>query len=277
MSILTRSNALIAAAFLIIAVNALTLSLVAYNRSGAPDCILHLSHRELTVPYNGYYSKENSGMTLSLHWRVETGKPGDAGMGSYYFGGGGSPAWLDKDKLAALGFDVSQPAAKQLPREVLLVLEIAGPAYQHAIELAQEYAAQQETLATANPAAKDLQARAKSARERLTDEKTKNSRLFVIDAGLDHEALRARYAHREHFAIVRGQVRPQWYPGEKSQLIGGYISSLSITGINVPQEFRPFLEPPLLQGKEGGYAVDVAFGKRLEPWISDVSKAPAGE
>lgn len=275
MNFLSRKNILFAAAMLILAVNGLTLSMVAYNRSGVPDCTLRLTQRELPVPYNYFHSKENSGITLLLRWRVETSKPEDVGMGSYY--DDGSPPWLGKDKLAALGFDVSQPATKQLPREVLLVLEIDGPAYQHAVEQAQQFAAQQEALAVANPGAKELQERAKLARERLANEKTKNSRLFVVDAGLDHEALRARYAHRSHFAIVRGQVRAQWPTRDKSQQIRGRISGLSVTEINVPQNFRDVLEPLLQQGKDGAYAIDVAFGKRLEPWVSGVAKTPAGE
>jgi len=276
MSIFSRKNALIAAAILILFVNALTLSLVAYNRSGAPDSTLHLTQRELPTTYNYFRSKENSGITLSLRWRVETTRSENFGS-AYYFDGGGSPPWLDKDKLASLGFDVSKSSVKQLPREVLLVLEINGPAYLHAVEQAQQFAAQQEALAAANPDAKDLQSRAKAAVERLSNEKNKNSRLFVIDAGLDHAALRARYAHREHFAIVRGRIRPQWLGREKAEQISGYIDSLSISEINVPQDFRPILEPLLQQGKEGAYAVDVAFGKRLEPWVAGVAKTPAGD
>lgn len=273
----TRRHTLFAGLALIIVVNAIVLSGVALNRSGEPESRVQLSERELQLPYGRWNSKENSGVELSLRWRVHAGNDAPDtyyGYGSY----GGTASWLDEPKMQALGFELSQDRQTarvkdrhSRTKEVLLVLEIDGAAYQQSLEHARRKADAEEKLKADNPGNKEFDNRAKHAREYAESEAKENSRLFVVDAGLDQEALRSRYPDKTHYLIVRGQVRPQILTQQEGQnrqdRLSGYISSLSISQINVPVEFQHALKYDAQTSKPVPFEASLAYGQRLEPWI----------
>lgn len=280
-----RTRSLLAGLALILATNAAALMGVAYNRSGKPESMLMLTQRELALPYSSEFGHENSGLALRLRWRV-SGQVGDP------------PAWLDQAKLAALGFDVSKPVAtpegrryyaKLLPRQVILVLELDGPAYQAALEHARQHLAQAEASLETNARDQEFKQRAQDAKAQFDQEEHQDSRLFVIDAGLDVAALRARYADRTRYALVRGRIQPWVIQKEGRAELSGYVDGLSVSEVNVPLTYRPIFEPSrresaprtlqALLGKAQDnrytrsprYEVSVAFGKRLEPWMTGAS------
>jgi hypothetical protein len=268
---------------LIALTNAVVLAGVAYNRGGAPESTLKLTERELD-PSRAGGGRENSGMALRVRWRVLAEERMRDGYSYYYGGYQGSPAWLDKAKMAALGFDVSLPDTehetprsfkRELSRDALLVLEFDGPAYQ-------------ESLRGVEAAAEKLKSKntpesLKLAGEIIPLERDANSRLFVVDAGLEVEALRSKYPDRSRYAIVHGQVSPGGRYGSGEGRHGGYVSGLDVGLLNVPLELRGAfpggvrvvgLDAPS-RGK--GHEADVAFGKRLEPWLVGAArKAVAG-
>lgn len=269
----SRRHILISGIVLILAANAIVLAGVASNRSGEPESTVQLSERELRLPYAGGTRTENSGVVLNLVWRapVET-----AAQDPYsgYESSGGNPDWLDKAKLAALGFDVAQdqkPAAGnfkwQRTKEVLLVLELDGVAYRQALQRARQKASDEEKLNETNPGSKEFTQRSKAAKDWLAREENENSRLFVIDAGLDAVSLRVKYPDRARYLIVRGQVRPQIVTHDKMNRLSGHVAGLSIGQINVPVEFQPALQHTAQNNARARFAVTVAFGQRLEPWI----------
>ena len=274
----SRRRTLIAGVSLILAVNAIVLAGVAYNRSGAPESTVQLSERELQAPYGRWKNKENSGVALNLRWRVHSGT--DAPDTYYeYASYGGTAAWLDKAKLAALGMDVSQEQSRTTRRfkqprmkEVLLVLELDGPAYRQSLERARKKADDEEKLNEANPGNKEFAQRTKAAKERLVREELENSRLFVIDAGFDVEALRVQYPDQAHYLIVRGQIRPQHVTRNRQEYLMGSISAISISQINVPVEFQPVLMQTGPTNKPACFKATVAYGKRSEPWIVALSE-----
>lgn len=261
---------------LIVVTNAVALIGVAYNRSEA-ESTLHLTQRELAHPYPYPWrgARENSGIALRLEWRVldeETAEQRYFAM--LYPSAGGAPSWLDKAKLEALGFAASrlETIRKQgdrhraeLSKEVLLVLELDGPAYQASLERVKRY--------VESPAAKGKREDTE-LKKILEAEQGENSRLFVVDAGLDLAALRAKYPDHARYAIVRGQVQPQLRSETRAPKLLGYISEISIHEINAPFEFRKVFEfvPQTMgaidQSKSPPYEVTVNFGKRLEPWIT---------
>jgi hypothetical protein len=246
---------------------------VALNRSGEPESFIQLSERELQLPYGRWNSKENSGVELNLHWRVNAGH--DTRDSYYvYAPSGGTAAWLDETKMAALGFDLTQD--RNTPRwknrqnrtkEVLLVLELDGAAYRQSLERARKKADDDEKLRAANPGNKEFENRAKRAREYAESEDRENSRLFAIDAGLDAKVLRAKYPDKTHYLIARGQLRPQIVTRDKQDRLSGYISALSISRINVPVEFQHALKHDERKNKTEPFEASVAYGQRLEPWI----------
>ena len=278
----SRRRTLMAGIGLIVVVNAMALAGVAYNRSGAPMSLVQLSERELHFPnvYAGRVNRtENSGVALNLQWRVpaEENGPDYEGYGSY----GGSPSWLNQAKLTALGFEglsakklehgERSGLKKQQTKEVLLVLELDGAAARKALEFAREKAAKEEKLNDANPGNTEFALRSKAAKERLERETQENSRLFAVDAGLDVAELRTQYPDRTHYLIVRGQVRPQFVSHEKVEQLRGVISALSIDQINVPVEFQPILLRATPNNVRVKFSATVAFGQRLEPWITALS------
>ncbi len=284
----SRAHTLIAGAGLVVLTNAVALIGVAYNRSGAPDSVLALTQRELQMPYKWWRDRENSGIAFRLLWRVHKEDIGDEiDAGAWYAGIGGAPAWLTKAKLTELGFDVSQPEdsdrgrrhyEKQLPKEVLLVLELDGPAYTEARERAKHHADREAALRAANPDNKEFERRSKEAQGRLDREERQYSRLFAVDAGLDAGALRSKYPDRAHYAIARGQVRPVVTGSGRSLKLSGYVSELSIDEINVPLELRNVFEHALPDAATGArnaarFDATVAFGKRLEPWITAAARS----
>src|SRR5512147_2934441 len=103
MSKWTRTHTLVAGAILILATNAVALLGIVYNRGDA-ESTLTLTQRELHLPYNWGFEKENSGIALTLQWRTlaEEREVND-GAPMNFTAFGREPNWLDKAKLTALG------------------------------------------------------------------------------------------------------------------------------------------------------------------------------
>ena len=255
--------------------NAVALGGAAYNRSGEVQSTLNVTERELRPPYTWRGQKENSGMTLRLRWRVLPGADHNMGRNRIRGDFGGTPAWLDAQKMASLGFNVTlstesrdangiSPFQRQLPRDALIVLEMAGPAYEAALDRAANEAKELE--------AKNERGEGKRLAEEMLDrEAHRSSRLFAVDAGLDPAALRSKFPDRAKYAIVRGQVRPAqlW----ESKAPAGIVSELSAAEVNVPLAMRTAFEGVAPDGysapTEGNkhFEAKLAFGQRLEPWL----------
>lgn len=275
----TRRHTLIAGLALIALTNAIALGGAAYNRTGDPDSSLKLSERELRPPYVWRSQMENSGLALRLQWRVA---PGDAhDLSAYYYSGEGRmPDWLDAKKMISLGFNMEWSAKdanegrntryrRQLPREVLIVLEMDGPVYRTMLERAAKAAIEVET--------KNVGGNGKKNAAELMDRETrKSSRLFAVDAGLDRAALRSRYSDRTKYAIVHGTVHPAWNFETKGA--AGSIGDLGSPEINVPLRMRSSFEGVMPDSyavpdaTEKGFEATLAFGRRLEPWLMSVTK-----
>ncbi|OGS80575.1 MAG: hypothetical protein A2061_00865 [Gallionellales bacterium GWA2_59_43] len=268
------TRTLVVGVTLIVLTNAVVLLGATYNRSGDPESQLRLTQRELQHS-QWRAEKDNSGITLELNWRI---LPAQLDRYDRYSAGRWEmPAWLDKVKLEQLGFDVAKLASERgygrrddiQPREVLLVLELNGPAYLQAVQRARIYADQAKALLAANSRSERDKESAKDAAENYRDEQLKNSRLFVIDAGVDLQKLRATYPDRTRYVIVHGLVRPTSVQKEGGTKIGGQITELHAERINVPYLYREVFI------NSAAFEVTVAFGQRLEPWIVAASRAMA--
>ena len=270
---------LVVGAALIVAVNALALGGVAWNRSGAPDSMLTLTQRELRLPYRWGMEQERSGLSLRLEWRVPV-SPDDREYELRQGAFGGTPAWLDADKLRALGFDLrSDDRGRLSSREVVLVLELAGPAYTAALERAAQQVERVEKRAEReSPDDKQGAQALQAARENLQRERDTFSRLFAIDAGLDAAALRARYPDRSRYLIVGGRIRPHVTPGDNGVVASGWIESLPVGSISVPERLRGGLDgAEHMTGRDDGrrFEADIVWGRRLEPWVTALRVLPA--
>ena len=282
----SRRRTLIAGAAVIVLTNAVALLGVAYNRSGEPDSVLQLTQRELHPAYHGWGVHDNSGMALRLDWRLITNERANINDVTFeYSGYGGAPSWLDQAKLHELGFDVSRLEdterghrfyARQLPQPTLLVLEYDGAAYQRSLQLVREHAEREEALQAGNPGKKEFEERARHAWALLQREDQSNSRLFVIDAGRDAIALRAKYPDRTRYAIVWGRLRLSVSFDKPEPKVSAYVSELEPSEINIPKAERGAFQEKMgisTPYSTGSYDVTLAFGKRLEPWTVRASRA----
>jgi hypothetical protein len=283
----TRSRWIVhASALVLVLTNAGVLIGVAYNRTGIPESRLDLTERELGLQRNWMWQNgENSGLTLRLQFRTEplrsqpSANPADE---PWLSSGGGAVPWLDRSKLATLGFDVSTPVMsnnsdshyrRMLGRDVLLVLELEGPAHQHMLQAAREAVTRLEAVAAAGPDDSRVRENLRFARSALQREEQTSSRLFVVDAGLDRDALEREYRNRAGYAIVRGQVVPVLVGQGSDAHLYGMLTAVRCDNINVPLQFRHAIPAPQqrtfpasLLGLPAFHAV-VVFGRRLEPWI----------
>src|SRR5262249_6906323 len=170
---------------------------------------------------------DSNGGQMRLEWRVVD--IDSARQGSRYYWAPRAPEWLDERKMAALGFDTTLPNneigsgpsfRRLLGRDVLLVLELDGPACQEMLR--RTTAVAEKLMQSAKPD------EVKQASEMLAAEKNSNSRLFVVDAGLDATELRSKYADRTRYAIVRGRVEPS-----DRSVRSGSVEAVSVEEINV--------------------------------------------
>lgn len=264
---------------LIAATNAVALIGVAYNRSGEPESVLALSQREVGKVSEWDFSRENSGLELSLRWRM----PGSNYSGFNYgddVGEEEAPPWIDRARLAALGFDLPDMSdadkrrrhiERQSSRDALVVLELDGPSYLREVERMQRRAKEAQERAVAVPSDAELKRRAEGTKNQLARMEREETRLYVVDAGPDLAALRTKYPDKTRYAIVHAEIRPMIYERKGKVRLSAYVQ-LANEDIMVPLEYRDAWE----RGRGAGAKplpaeVKVAFGKRLEPWIVAVS------
>jgi hypothetical protein len=263
---------------LIVGVNAVVLAGAAWNRSGEPDALLWLSERELALPWRSADRRDNSGLALDLRWRVATADSSEAPTHMYH---GHAVDWLDADALRALGFDIPQSGVideklrrRWLPRMAWLVLEIGGDAHARAVAGAQAQHDEAVARQVALPDDRESRDRLQQALTRLQQERDEHSRLFVIDGGPDPDRLRARYADRDRYLILRGRVVPVAVSeASTARTLRGRIEAIDITRVHVPARFHAVF-PGHFDSDAAGHAaarheVALATGKRREPWITE--------
>ena len=272
----TRTPALASGVGLILLVNAVALGGVAWNRSGEPDSVLSLSQREL-LRNNDWY-KENSGLSLRLHWRTPS-RDDEARQHNR----GWQPA-LDSQKMAELGFampeqvddDSARRFGRQQSRAALLVLELNGPLLEREVQLTRKRLDEARQAADAAPQNARLADERDFIRRELDSEEKTDTRLLLKDVGLDLQTLRTRYPDRQRYLIVHGQVRPVSNYYQHIWTLGGTASSIGTDSLNVPYQWRERLDQITAQphraadGRAQPFVAEVAFGQRLEPWIQRI-------
>lgn len=283
-------KALLAGIGLIIVTNAVVLAGVSYNRSGEPEATITLSERELSLPYRYLGKDENSGIHLRLTHRSR-----DNGYYSRDYKLAKSLGWFNKEKLAELGFDVSQPTTDDegkrhyqtlSEKEVILVFEYNGKVYQDVLETAQkqvdELRAEQLVFPNFETKDKKTNYKLKRAEDNLLREKTSASRLFVVDAGQDRDVLRKKYTDRTKYLLMKGLVKARLKDDRSSGLrLVGYIKSLSNKTVHVPLQHHEVLEAAVAegarrtQGEPPRFEATISVGQRLEPWLVGITRLEA--
>lgn len=273
---------IVASVCLLLLTNIVVLAGVAYNRSGDPLLTIELTERELPIVVSASSKDENSGTTLSLTWHVLSSDKDPEYLSTTY----GSTAWLDDEKLTELGFDMkkfkSEPdryrhRTSHLATEAVLVLEYQGDAYLKALAFVKEKEEQLRLMVAEYPEDVTLANDLNNYVKQLTRLKVTQSRLYVVDAGLDVQALIDKYAGNNNYLLARGEIRLGWNEDD----VSGRISQLYIRQVHVPLPLSEQLvtfangEAYTAYNKDPvppRYKVQLNIGKRLEPWIESVTQ-----
>lgn len=267
---------------LLLLTNIVVLSGVAINRYSEAEGRIVLSEREFSLPYTSH--KEDSGLSLRLTWRVAD--EDDESDSSLYWR---APAWFDAAKVAELGLTTGLSVAEgslklrkePLPREVFIVLELAGEPYLRTLAQAERALAKEKRSQETIPA--DLsaneenvrKARLKTALDRVEDERVRSSRLFAVDAGLGAKSLRQKYTDASRYIIAKGLAVAGPYEGHGKKEIRGRIKMLLIEEIHVPLEYRAVyaaIQEAKRKAKSdqprSAAIIELVYGSRFEPWIA---------
>jgi len=246
-----RRILVLTAVAVVLAANAWSLVATWRNRNSPSGGTLELTEREVRLAHVPW---ESTAMLLELHWDARTDSPR----------GRRRPAWLDATKLTELGFDCTVPVGSPNAEEhysslpsvpVFLVLEYEGDAWRRASKVFEP-----------------------------------ETRLFVVDAGLDGRRLRGRYADTKRHVITRGVVRLSYQKRSTADgtlyatpRLEGWIESVLPSEIFVPQPYSRSLEefrqrgPPTRDAPKGKprFAVTVSWGSNYEPWVHGVRRLTA--
>lgn len=242
------------AAALVILANLAAWRVAELNRRGEAEAVLVLTERELRLPAR---QAEDTALALSLVVDPPSSRSDEAPR---------EAGWFDRAKLEAIGFDCSRPMTAEHaeyyrtrpPRATYAALEYEGALWRRQIERAPRNGAGRA-----------------APRDPFLD-----SHLVPIDVDNDPAVLRARHPDRRAVAIVEATVALRYvsHAGQPPFLMGR-VASVLPPEINVPREWRGALEglqpddqpgvwPP--PQHEPRFRVTVSWGRRLEPWISNV-------
>jgi hypothetical protein len=196
-----------------------------------------------------------------LGWTEPAGAPG---------------AWMTRDDLTALGFDVSvdpgDPRAeehyrRQLSRRAFVAFELDGPAW--AAVLAQRQAA---------PPVSDVLPRGVDA---IAEDGLRfASRLVPVAIAPDARTLAERFTNpRTHLvtaAVVRvARFDPPLTGG--TSYIGGMLRTIDPARIQVPSSLAASLPMSARADvRQSRYTVSLMYGARWEPWVMGVAPAEQG-
>lgn len=271
-----RAAGLAAALAVVLAAYALVFGGALWNRSGEPLADLRLTERELPLP--PFLDRDETLVSLDLALTHQS--PFWERQLRGFRPGAGSPPipWLDRDKLAELGFDVAadppdaeaeERHSRAVPRVVYAALELDGACWTAWIEDKEREAATSEV-----------------DREILDLAPSLRSRLCAVDAGKDAGTMQRKYPDPHRYAIVRALVRPSvtrddagsprlagtlllenatvFLPPSARSAIVPFLPTMTADEF-AERRARGTLPPPV--AREPRLAFDVAFGRRHEPWI----------
>jgi len=256
---------------IIIMANIVVLLGVYQNRKSKPTSLITLTQREMPMRDHHRYDKDIRHRYLALRWNVYD----SVDRRSYY----SQYKWLDEAKLQELGFDVAKAKVKKLKKygkikEFYIAMEMDGKAYQD--YLIQREKTYEEKRAKYTTSARDdrLNEWLKYEKGALKRAKIEDSRLFIIDAAKDFDTLRNKYPKA---IITKAQIEMRRDYYLKKYHVEGLISKVMIPKVHLSKKDVRELQNILKNAPQDKkyrhspkYAITLAFGSRLEPYIVDI-------
>lgn len=255
----------IAFAFLLL-VNLSVLSHSFYNRQHA-EARLTLSERELDLPGNYGFNKENSGLSLSLSWAIAS-KGDDAKSFTY-----SNHLMLSPEHYASLGFSNECDQQRKISRvEGYVLLEFNGATHQENIAQAKKY--RDQLLEQQAAGSQNIEDALQAARERVLALEDYESRLYVVDAAASKVLLQMALAHRSQetpgeYLIAPGLIRDFYRDCDTTEenMHSVYVSRLFVKDIYVPRKYHSLFAD---RNHKHTFLADIAFGKLDEPWLESL-------
>ncbi|MBI5442023.1 MAG: DUF4824 family protein [Deltaproteobacteria bacterium] len=238
---------------------ALVLGPALYNRSGT-EASLVLTEREMPRA-----EPLEASPFLRLRWEQPDALP-----------------WLGREKLEALGFHLSGPAAdpaeqlryeKTLPKAAYVALEYEGDAWQAWLA---ETEMELDLLAARLERGEMTREEFEESRGALDRERRTRSRLLAVDVDRDPAELRRRCPDASRYLILPGAVR-LILGGDGN--VRGAVSAVSPEAIRAPDRDLPALrgrsphphpDPYWSDPLEPRYRVELRSGRLHRPWIESV-------
>lgn len=258
---------------LIVSCNAAILSSVAYNRSDALSSI-ELSGREFSDVNT--MMRENSASFVRLDVRQPTNMNGTTFFTSH----------LSAEQLKQVGLS-KQPVLnkhnkksyghRRFSKEVFLAIEYAGDDYKDAVTNAKSALLNYENAKQdTEVSVEDFSLR--SLKDRVLFETEMASRLFYIDASLDKSWLNEKYSDNKNVFIMKGELTINYIEKKQAHKVSFarlYTPEIMLTRDLAQQveqnNYIDDLDIPYYRNMNPKLALSLNIGKRLEPWISDVS------
>jgi hypothetical protein len=250
---------------LVIITNIVMRASVRANRTGDPDATMTLTERELRVERT---SDRDSAQKLRIDARA-SGVP--------YWTDRNETGWLTTAKLATLGFTCRLATDRTtattqscgLQRRAFVAYEYDGPAWRKiaaALQLQREEALRKASAANSYAA---------SSAESLDNQIKYGSRLVAVDASTDSSALRRAYPDRRRYLVLPATVQAWLTVDQRTNASAAPVVSGTLWPVTTVLIAPPRLRDRLLKfgpsdwmlTRAPRYTIDVAVGRRYEPWI----------
>ncbi|KIM10709.1 MAG: hypothetical protein KU38_07130 [Sulfurovum sp. FS08-3] len=242
---------------IVVFVNIMMLGQVYINSHSNPTSLITLTQREL--PIYTYHQKDISTQYTSIRFNSE----------NHYH----SILWLDEDNLTKLGFNMNQIKKEWTgkigrffdTKEVFVALECDGKSYQKYLESKkQEYDKRVQEYNSSIHG--NYRSYIRYAKETLEYVKTKESRLFAIDASRDFQSLRQKYP-MENVMIAKALIKVTI--SKSPNRVQGHISKLLVPAIHLSKEHLKQIK--FLEDRSVKYTIKLALGNLFMPYIVDIN------
>lgn len=261
----------------ILLVNAFILGKVYINRS-AVIAQLELSERELQLPYNYGFTKEDSSARVSLRWATPNTEPINIELNHWRWQQDRS-LQLSAAHFASFQFPVcTEKTHFRQKQPGWVLLEFNGKSYKDYVAQVEQYHQLIMGLtATTNGelAEKELVEKRNSATEFLIAAQTTNSRLFLLDAAAERELLEAVQRERQpstsgNLVIVPADLRAGYYrcDNNKQRTTEVVVDNLAVESLYIPNRLASDFTTDDKMRPTKKFTIRINYGRLYEPWIS---------
>lgn len=264
----------------VLIVNAVILGKVFFNRSGVV-ATLTLSERELQLPYNYGFKKEDSGKRVSIQWAALNSDPVSLEYSElrWHFD---RTLVLSPAHYSAFQFPSCDSDKRLLYKKSgWVLLEFNGQSYTDYVTKVEQYYTliqNQEPTSDSELAKKELKEKREDADKLLQEAKSSVTRLIAIDAAATRssleEVIRARkIAGKTKLLIVPAELEVNYrYSCDhiKNTEREIFINELSVSSLYIPKDFAQDLTFNDEGKSNSSFTAVVNYGRLYEPWISSL-------